>query len=696
MIELLSVGASIDLGYKKASLPVYEQIFTGLSRRSECKDSLLVERMAKKVKAARKLLNIERALKNKSSINFIEINETLEEFKKCCSIDFMKDTRFNIENVVNSMKNKLKPLDEPKFISELQDLLSELQTSQYDMKDDVEKIRKRIFDGEQFSIKVKSMDNSNVRKNFSNLLDEYRTLKVKINYFEELIVAYDREEYFINNIDSIVNEDADKLTKVFKIGKRIDTFRFHRATFVSLILFNKQVASLRSKYADWQLKEGVSGFEQKCVKKFLKDESLLSKLIKKVLKMGKTLKEKLARNERNVDWSGWPGSRQPELELESLESNYIFLKRFLIMKEQTSSRHKRTEMTDVYKKKTSSKGAVSKQVDKKMIDIVTKEILRNLMKNQFYRYKEEEAIELSESIERSIRFKLRDPKRYENLFEKILKLLRKLRKGNLKNISIFIKNFEFRPKLLARLAAKKDRYLKKIEKNLGEQKPVKRKKNTFDIVDCEKDKIINSERIHKIHPARKRQHFDIDELISNNNDLGVFAVLDQEEAPYLAKRKVNKDDSFYKSIENIKVESSNTGLRKVLKVNKQPNLLERLNQATNFGAGYNFQENTNDTFGLFGERDMFDFQRQPEMQNERRLVENENQPKYYFRLFQGDFLVDDQSQRRKIRDIAIYSAFGSDFIKLFTKIPNNLYLSSKLTFIDFQSYISRVLSPQKR
>ena len=55
-----------------------------------------------------------------------------------------------MESVVDDLKSKLKPLDEPKFINELQEALSELQTSPYDMKEEIDSIRKRILEGEKF------------------------------------------------------------------------------------------------------------------------------------------------------------------------------------------------------------------------------------------------------------------------------------------------------------------------------------------------------------------------------------------------------------------------------------------------------------------------------------------------------------------------------------------------------------------
>ena len=103
------------------------------------------------------------------------------------------------------------------------------------------------------------------------------------------------------------------------------------------------------------------------------------------------------------------------------------------------------------------------------------------MKNQYFKYSESDGYTIAKTLEKNIRYKIRSTARYEPLFDKIIKLLKKIRKGNLKNISLFIKNFDFKPKLIGRLANKRDNVLKKLEERIGTQKPRRRPRGTIDI-----------------------------------------------------------------------------------------------------------------------------------------------------------------------------------------------------------------------
>lgn len=106
------------------------------------------------------------------------------------------------------------------------------------MNDTILEIRERIKNGEAFYQKIKKVESSELRKQFSDFRREYKQINVKLNYFEEQLVAFNREEYFIENMDSIVSEEAQNLKRVLRIGKRVESFRFHRATYVNMILYN--------------------------------------------------------------------------------------------------------------------------------------------------------------------------------------------------------------------------------------------------------------------------------------------------------------------------------------------------------------------------------------------------------------------------------------------------------------------------
>lgn len=127
------------------------------------------------------------------------------------------------------------------------------------------------------------------------------------------------------------------------------------------------------------------------------------------------------------------------------------------------------------------------------------EIKRNLLKNPFYTYTEEDAGVEAKNLERKIRFKLKHPSKYESVFEKIIGFMRRMRKAGFRNISVFLKSFEFKPKFIARLANKSDLVLKKIEKKLGETKIKKKsKEHAVEIVSDEDKSALYKTKIKKL------------------------------------------------------------------------------------------------------------------------------------------------------------------------------------------------------
>lgn len=53
------------------------------------------------------------------------------------------------------------------------------------MKGEIDRVRKRILEGEKFLQRVKVLEGSKLRKLFPSLMEEYKGLKVKLNFFEE-------------------------------------------------------------------------------------------------------------------------------------------------------------------------------------------------------------------------------------------------------------------------------------------------------------------------------------------------------------------------------------------------------------------------------------------------------------------------------------------------------------------------------
>lgn len=330
-MELVTVGVVLGLGYITGSFQVLEEVYSALEPRSNFKGSLLLEKISNKVEASKKLKYYETEIRKRSKPRFKDIKEAYEKFIKFGDSSVMQDTKSFIEKVIISVNELLEPLKGPKFITELQEGINKLQACPYDMNDTIQEIRQRIKNGENFYQKVKSIESSELRKQFSDLRREYREINVKLNYFEEQLVAFEREQYFISNMESIVKEEAGNLRRVLRIGKRVEVFRFHRASYVNMVLYNLQIDTIRAKFADWQLREGIDNMKSKTVEKFLEIEGVLPRLVKRNLKLAKRLRSKFTEEK---EWKSWPFSNLvPSEEYTKLESNYKYFKRFLSKKD---------------------------------------------------------------------------------------------------------------------------------------------------------------------------------------------------------------------------------------------------------------------------------------------------------------------------------------------------------------------------
>jgi len=92
-----------------------------------------------------------------------------------------------------------------------------------------------IYKSEMFLSKVRALDVRELRLTFKDLKLKYSKLNVKLSYFEEILRGYEREADFIHNMDTILDEEKGVLRRIFKLGRRICGFKFHRATHARLM-----------------------------------------------------------------------------------------------------------------------------------------------------------------------------------------------------------------------------------------------------------------------------------------------------------------------------------------------------------------------------------------------------------------------------------------------------------------------------
>ena len=92
-------------------------------------------------------------------------------------------------------------------------------------------------------------------QNFDFLFQEYQSLDVKLNRFEELIQAREREKYLVENIEIIVTEEKLGMKGVKKYLKKFKNFRFFKSDLKELFLVNMIVQEIKAMYIAFSSKK---------------------------------------------------------------------------------------------------------------------------------------------------------------------------------------------------------------------------------------------------------------------------------------------------------------------------------------------------------------------------------------------------------------------------------------------------------
>ena len=116
------------------------------------------------------------------------------------------------------------------------------------------------------------------------------------------------------------------------------------------------------------------------------------------------------------------------------------------------------------KRRGKSTGRVRVNDLKKMI---IHEIKNALFQNKNFHISELDALLTTKTLERKIRARVTTQSKYESVLKKILNFFERLAKMKCEHIPIFLKNFDFKTKIIAKLAGKSESSLKIVEEKLG-------------------------------------------------------------------------------------------------------------------------------------------------------------------------------------------------------------------------------------
>lgn len=91
--------------------------------------------------------------------------------------------------------------------------------------EEVSRVEKRIWVGEAFLRKLKSLSGEELINQFPLLEEEYKNEKIKTSKFEQLLQIKEREEYFVKNIEMILQEEGYNSDKIKELRVKVTFIR---------------------------------------------------------------------------------------------------------------------------------------------------------------------------------------------------------------------------------------------------------------------------------------------------------------------------------------------------------------------------------------------------------------------------------------------------------------------------------------
>ena len=127
LMENLVRASMINACIMKATFIVYERICRELSSRVELRNSILIERMVKKMKVCERLLLLERKIKSNNKVSYTKIKDTVEEFSEFCDEILLNESATFLESLIKSTNELLNAAKDKCFLGELQELVRKLK-----------------------------------------------------------------------------------------------------------------------------------------------------------------------------------------------------------------------------------------------------------------------------------------------------------------------------------------------------------------------------------------------------------------------------------------------------------------------------------------------------------------------------------------------------------------------------------------
>lgn len=626
---------------RRVQVDILEKLYDSVCT-SEMADYQMKGELKKRLEVVYRMEKWGKRVKAGAAVNFEDMRKTLQEFKELCPNILVGDAKETIESNIGGIDKIMKKLDQPMFLGELKAIREKMRSAPFGNSKTVTLIDKRIELGEDLFLKLRKLNDQEISKYFDELKLDYDACRVRINKFEEILQSREREEYFTNNIESIMEEECSSLERIRKQKQKIANFTFCRYCEVELYIVNKEVEFLEKEFE--MIREGRSFAEAR--DNFMARHGLSKSDLESIESELQVLRDKIRKeihNQRMKKSTRRINCDLLQTESDKLQKHLLFLRSLYRDEEDREAiksgknsvfeksletfldNYKSTNPTNADKK---SKNDVFSRTEDEKRSLVISKLRRMLEKAHIMQVQPADVPYIARSIEQGIYVKLLDKSMYLKVMARIIAVIKEIKKNKYVEIAEYIKKQDYKSKIFLKLSQKPADFLVSLEQKLGIMKDNKRR-STFAnkyLAPFEDPAIIGKK-------IKKRK----------NQVLAEAAEEDINFSPRIKKkaRKPLPDDEEYLPNEAImatkKVEANTSKLSKG----------------------------------------------------------KTSEPFHFFNIFDGNMVMDLNHEKRET-SMQLFSCAGRGFIQYFSSIPQKLMLSPRLSKPDFVQYITKALITQQK
>ena len=672
-------------GKRNVELDLFERIFDSLGGKDMAKFDL-VKDAKQRLEVCYGLQKWGKRLKAGVAVNFEQMKRSLEEYKEVCSNIQIGDCLEEVKRAIAAMEKLIRRVENVLDIPEMKELRLKMRTSSIVSDKEIANLEQRIFHSEKLSRKIAEMTDEELAVNFEAVFAEYLECRVKIGKFEEIIEKNAKEEYFVKNVARILAEPCeDPLQKIRKLREEFKIFAFCRYCEVELLLANREVEVFKECW-DGLAKQGLADAEVRS-RFFAVYEPLDIKLdyFERLESDLCSLRDKIRLEIHNQISKR---SNRPVLadlmskECERLQPNLIFLRTIYTKKPglksgKTSVFEKSLEcFLENYKLRPQRSKPHSTRAPIKEEDLrrqMVGDLAGQLETMQIFDIPASDVQFLASNVEQGVFVKLLEKAHYEAVMKNVIQVFRAIKKNGYVELAKFIKKREFDIKILMKLARQPLDNLSRAEVRLCEIRDNQRR-----VVFAKKylapfeDKSLIEKKIKKLKPMDEFDGYSLDDKEPSADNEHHRLKKQDKDVPYIPALDIDDEES----------------------------ILADDMQSANFRLG----KKPRSGFDLINSIPIKKIKRDPPATpgvpptTTQLATSAINKPQAVFEychLYSGNAKIDFLKDRRTA-DLALYSCAAHDFITFFSRIPEEIGLSSKLLRKDFVQYINKTLITENK